>query len=343
MKTFIRTLLSAAAVAALLQALPVADARSDQDTSRPGSAPGTYAITPAADSIRIPFEVFKGEIRLIGRVNGKKARMLIDNGALWDQLLFFGSPKVDALEMKRDGLIQVGGAGSGDPIMADLAAGVSVSFDGEDGRTIDFEGQEAVIMPYEPGQPNPWDCTEGQVSSVLFKNFVVEFDFDAGIMTLCRPDAFDPEGKGTEVPIKPGPTSSWSIPATLTLHDGRRLELDMTMDLGWDDPLALNTGMEHGIELPEGLTKTVLGIGAQGPIHGYIGTVRSLEIGAFCFREPHATYSTVADGGAKVDETMVGLGIFERFHTIYDYQGHRMFLKPNRRFSDPFVVPEHKK
>jgi len=285
--------------------------------------------------------VFDGEIRLHGRVNGHEARMLIDNGALWDQLLFFGSPKVDALDLQRDGEILVQGAGSGDPIVADMASGISVSFDGKDGRSINFEGQPGVIMPYDPEKPNPWGLTEGQVSSALFKGFAVGFDFDEGIMTLVRSTSFDPKGKGTEVPIKPGRDGGWSIPGALTLHDGRRLELDMTMDLGWDDPVAINTGEAHNIELPPGLKKTPMGFGAQGRVYGYYGSVLRLEIG-FTLHDVTATYSTVEDGGAKVAETMVGLGTFQRFHIIFDYPRHRLFLKPNRKFKEPFVIPERK-
>jgi predicted aspartyl protease len=339
------TLSANAAVAVILLAMvsaPVGAASDDtladlQSSTRPGPAPGTYTITPNADSIRIPFDLFRGEIRLAGRMNGQEVRMLIDNGALWDELLFFGSQRVDSLGMKREGQAEVGGAGSGEPIWADMASGLSLCFDGEDGRTIEFHDQTAIIMPYDPDAPNPWWGSEGQVSSILFKNFVVEFDFDESVMTLTRPERFDPADKGTEIPIRPVVDSgSWSLPGAITLVDGRRLELDMTMDLGWDEPLAVNTGQAHDIQLPPNLTRTRLGLGAQGPIYGYFGTVRALEIGGHRFEDVLTTYSSVAEGGSKVDEVMVGLGIFTRFHIAFDYPRHRLFAKPNRSFGDPF-------
>ncbi|MFH0945674.1 MAG: hypothetical protein V2A76_10790 [Planctomycetota bacterium] len=314
--------------------------REDLAFERPGPPPGTYTITPDADSIQIPFGVYQGEIRLFGQVNGHDARMLVDNGALWDDLLFFGSERVDALGLLRDGKIQVGGAGSGAPILADTCSATTVSFEDDDGRTIEFQGQRGIIMPYEKGQPNPWACAEGQVSSCLFKNFVVGFDFDERIMTLVRPDAFDPAGKGVEIPIKPGEHTSWSVPGAITLHGGRRLELDMTMDLGWDEPLAINTGMSHQIDVPEGLSRTSLGSGAQGEIHGYHGTVPAIEIGGFTLRDQPTTYSTIEDGGAKVDEVLVGLGTFQHFHLILDYPGHRIFLQPNSRLENTSATPE---
>ena len=336
MNAHLCTLVSLLTIGAALQTAQGDGGSAPAVPARPGPPPGTYTITPAADEIRIPFEMFNGDIRLHGQVNGQDARMLIDNGALWDQLLFFGSPRVDALGLETVDKIAVSGAGSGDVVEAGVAKDIYLTFEGLDGMAIDFEGQEGVITPYDPALPNPWAGAEGQVSSVLFKNFVVGFDFDHGIMTLTRPEAFASEGKGKVLPITPVANAAWTIPGAITLHDGRRLELNMTMDLGWNEPLGINTGQAHGITVPPGLTKTALGYGAQGPIYGYWGTVPSLELAGITFGEVEATYSTLEDGGAKVDEVMVGMGIFTRFHVIFDYPGHRVFLRPNAKVDLPF-------
>jgi hypothetical protein len=343
MNVSLRALVPGAVVVASLAAAAGDDTPPGREDPRPGPPPGTCAITPAADSIRIPFEVFRDEIRLVGHIGDDEVRILVDNGALWDDLLFFGSPRVDALDLPRAGQALVGGAGSGPPVAADMASGIDLRFAGEDDRVIEFRDQTAILMPYDPGEPNPWEGSEGQISSALFKRFVVGFDFDAGVMTLVRPEAFDPVGQGTEIPIEPvAGSGSWTIPGAITLHDGRRLELDMTMDLGWDEPVAINTGQAHDIEVPAGLKKTRLGVGAQGAIHGYLGTVPVVEIGGHRLCDATATYSTVEDGGAKVDEVMIGLGTFARFHVHFDYPRHRLFVKPNRRFGEPFVPPAAK-
>ena len=65
----------------------------------------------------------------------------------------------------------------------------------------------------------------------------------------------------------------------------------------------------------------------------------NLEIGGHRFRDVLATYSTLEDGGSKEDEIMVGLGIFARFHVVFDYTRHRLFVKPNGKFRDPFEMP----
>ncbi len=312
------------------------------EAARPGPAEGAFKITPHAESIRLPFDVHDGELRLVGTLNGKSVHMLIDNGSLWNELLIFGTPSMQDLGLEAEEEIELGGAGSGEPLMAGYATGVDVSFAGEDGRTISFSDQPAIIMPSEGAGALSWAGAEGQISAALFRNFVVGFDFDAGVITLDPPAAFDMKGKGVELHLKPNPGSgSWSIPGTVTLHDKRKLPLDLTIDLGWDNPLAINTGGGHKILLPDGLKKALLGHGVQGPIYGSYGTVPGLQVGGHQLSDVTATYTRKADGGPKCAEIMIGLGVFERFHVYFDYQGHRMFLEPNKRFTEAFVLPSN--
>jgi hypothetical protein len=301
------------------------------ESERPGPGPGTYEILPKAARIQIPFEVVQDELRVTAELNGHPIRMLIDNGALWDQLLFFGSTRVDSLNMERDGRIDVGGAGSTGAVPAETASGISIRLTGANGRSLVFHDQDAVIMPYERGAPNPWAVAEGQFSAQFFKYFVVDFDFDTGLMTLTRPDAFRPDGAWHEVEITPVPGSaSWSLPVALTLVDGRRLELNATMDLGWDEGLAVTTGQAHAVSPPPGLEKTLLGHGANGPIHGYLGTMPRVEIAGTVLREVPTTYASHPEGGSDVDEFLVGFEVLKRFRLVFDYPRHRLFLGPRR-------------
>ena len=54
-------------------------------------AVGSYEILSGRKSVSIPFEMFRGDIRMKARINGRDCHFLVDNGSLWDELLFFGS------------------------------------------------------------------------------------------------------------------------------------------------------------------------------------------------------------------------------------------------------------
>ncbi len=88
-------------------------AAADEPDTGMGTPPGSYKITSENGKIEIPFKLYRGDVWFLGRMNGKEVRMLIDNGLLWNPLLFFGSERVDSLGMNYDGKTEVGGGGSG--------------------------------------------------------------------------------------------------------------------------------------------------------------------------------------------------------------------------------------
>ncbi|MFC1573527.1 hypothetical protein ACFL6M_08030, partial [Candidatus Eisenbacteria bacterium] len=169
-----------------------------------GPPPGSYRILSEDGEVSLPFELFRGDIRFLGEMNGKEVRMLIDNGFIWDQLLFFGSPRVDSLGMVHDGEVHVGGSGEGDVVPSLSASGITISFPG-----VEFTDQTAIITPHSTGRM--WWGAEGQVSATFFKHFVVAFDFNRKQMTLVRPEEFIYEGDGVEIPMIPLPNGAWAL------------------------------------------------------------------------------------------------------------------------------------
>jgi len=296
-----------------------------------GDPPGEYRVTSPDGSIKIPFELYRDDIRMLCRIKGKETRMLLDNGSLWDQLLFFGSPRVDSLGFLRTGKIEVRGAGGGDPIYSDTAEGIKLVFPG-----VEFRRQTAVITPYDPALPNPWEGAEGQVSAAFFKNFVVEVNFDEMVITLTEPGRFHPQGKGEELPLRPLGGGGWMIPASVRLDGGRRLDVDLALDLGTGDALALSTGGPHGFTVPRHALPASLGFGIQGEIHGHVGRVPVLSIGGCSFRDVLATFAPREQSGFPDADIVLGMGIFSRLNVVFDYPGRRMFIRPGRRYQDPF-------
>jgi len=296
-----------------------------------GPPPGSYRVTAADSTIVIPFTLFRGDILMNARVNGRPVRMMLDNGFLWDQILFFGSPLVDSLELVYDGEAGVGGPGEGSQVPARTASGITIEFPG-----VEFTGQTAIVTPYESGLTNMWWGTEGQVSATFLKHFVVDINYDRMEITLLPPGGFSYRGKGVEVPMKPLLPGAWGIPAIGEFADGRRVKLDLLMDLGYGDALELAEGGPHGLRAPVNSVEGSLGFGAQGEIRGRFGRLAAVEIGGNRLEGPIAGFVAAKDSGSAFSEAMVGMEIFRRFNLVLDYPGRRVFLEPNWRFGDPF-------
>jgi hypothetical protein len=306
-------------------------ASGDEPDSALGPPPGSYMILSGSSEVSIPFEMYRGDIRMMGELGGKPVRMMLDNGYMWDPLLIFGSPRIDSLDLHYDGEDEVGGPGAGSPVKSRTASGIALRFPG-----IEFIDQTAIVTPESSGLTRMWEGTEGQVSATFLKHFVVSIDFDKGMIMLTEPSAFRYRGRGMEIPLKPLQDGAWGIPGTVETADGRRASLDLMLDLGYNDQIQIVTGGPHGFQVPEKAIEVSLGFGVQGEIRGHLGRVRRIEIGDYAVEDALAGFVPAADGSTAYDEAMIGLGLLSSFNLVFDYPGHRMFLEPNRTYSDPF-------
>jgi hypothetical protein len=296
-----------------------------------GPPPGSCTLLSSDGVARIPFDLFRGDIRMACRINGRDVRMMLDNGFLWDELLFFGSPCVDSLALKYDGEVDVGGAGEGKTVKSRTASGVTIRFPG-----VEFYDQPAVVTPYESGLTDMWHGTAGQVSAAFLKHFVVEINFDRMEIVLTPPGKYVYAGRGVEVPMRPLLPGAWGIPVVMELADGRRFPLEAGMDLGQNDALELACVGPHGIGVPDDAIEGSLGFGVQGEIRGYIGRIGAIEIGGYRVENPVADFVPADFKGSVFHEVTIGMDLFSRFNIVYDYPHHRMFFEPSRRFHDKF-------
>jgi hypothetical protein len=319
----------------LIIAFAVLATRGMADSSTPSQtdAPGECRVLSERSIITFPFDVFRGDIRFQCEVNGHTVKMLLDDGYMWDELLFWGSPRVDSLGLEYDGSIEVGG-GSADAekIISKTASGITVRF-----PNVEFTEQKAVITPASSGTGSMWMGSEGQISAMFFKHFVVDINFDKMMITLIKPEDFKYQGEGTAVAWKPMEFGAWSIPATLDLVDGREISLNLLMDLGYNDRLQIWAGKENNISAPDKVLPADLGRNIQGvQTRGYVGRMPRIVIGGYEIKDVLVAYVSAEDSKQAMAEAMIGLGLLSRFNLIYDYSRQRLIVKPNSTFDDAF-------
>ena len=318
----------------LIVSLPLLAVRGAADDPAVQSGPPgkCRAISKGGDN-SFPFDIFRGDIRFQCEVNGHKVHMLLDDGYMWDDLLFWGGPGVDSLGLSYDGSTEVGSdSGNAAKLVASTASGITVRF-----PNVEFADQRAVITPSSSGAANLWSGSEGQVSAMLFKHFVVDINFDSMRITLIEPGSFEYRGEGAVVPWTPMGFGPWSIPATLDLADGRRMSFDLLMDLGYNDQLQLAAAGEHNVTRPDKVLPISLGLNIQGvSTNGYMGRLPQIDIGGYKIKNLLIGFVSAEDSKQVPAEAMIGLGLLSRFNLIYDYSRQRLIIKPNGKFSQPF-------
>lgn len=313
---------------------------SNADTSTPDSIPpdtpppGQLVYTDSSKPISLPFEIYRGDIRFDCKVNGHPVKMLLDDGFLWDQLLFWGGPVCDSLGFEYDGALDVGGGNQDNVGAARSASGVTVSFPG-----VGLRQQDAVVMPPTSGASSSWSGSAGQISAGLLKNFIVQFDFDRMIMTLQPRDSFTYAGSGSAVPWTPMGHGPRSIPITLTLFDGRTLTLDVFMDLGYNDQFQLASDGEHHLGLPPERFPSIPGYNIRGEAtRAYIGRLPEVDIGDYQLSSVPADFVVPEQSDDVVTEIMIGLGLLSRFNLTFDFYGRTIYFEPNESFDRPFEI-----
>jgi hypothetical protein len=306
----------------------------------PGSGPGTYKFVvdgpgTVGRATYVPFEFYGMNLLVHGKMNGKKVKLLIDNGRLWDQVWFYDG-EVDSLGIRYLEGSETGRVvGSGEDGGSDIHEGhpVDIYLAG-----VQFFDQPVLISPPEAGFGDFFPGIAGQVSSMLFKHFVVTFDFDRNLMILTKPEAFEAHRAGTPVPMKLAENGAYVIPATIRLPGKEELDLNLDIDLGGIYPLHFIENESLKIVRPDGAKKKHLGYGASGEITGYEGQIEMIRVGGHTLNNVTSVFT---EEGANVDVHIVksgtvGLPLFKRFNITFDYFNNLLYLKPNSSFHDSF-------
>ena len=290
-------------------------------------APGYYEIKGEKDKIEIPFEIFNGDILVKPTINGVQSRMLVDNGTLWDQLYFFGSPILDSLYFEYIGDAIVGGAGDGDKITNKLAENVMVDF-----GDLTFYNQPAIISPPELGLQNMWTDVDGQVSAMFFKHFITEIDYDKMVIILHKPKEFKPKRKYTAIPMTFTGNGSFSIPVEIELLDGRTLKKEFILDLGGSTYFTYYYKQADNLEPDKNSELKILGYGIQGEIKGYEKEVEYFKMGDYNIEKIIGEFVDVTNQDGHKN-SIIGLELLSQFNTILDYHNSVLYIQPNKNFN----------
>lgn len=292
--------------------------------------PGSYEITSENEKIIIPFDIFKGEIRMKATINGRPCNLLIDNGSLWDEILFFGSKNVDSLNLEITEETAFGDSIS--QISADVSSNFSVKF-----NDVTFNNQKAIITHYNPNLPNLWEGVDGQVSATFFKHFITKINFDELYIELIPPKKFKYKGKGTVLKMKEGPHNTRLVNTDITLKNSKTISLDLIVDLGGIHPIYLPLGSNDGIQLPENAVESVLGVFGRKNT-GYIGRVDEIKLGKYKLDNVITAFKEVNENANEYGNTMIGMPLLNKFNLIFDYFSNRLILEPSRKFKEPYLA-----
>lgn len=296
------------------------------------TGPGSFKILKQKEgAVRIPFKMHYGKPLMELEINGKKAKLMIDNGVLWNEVWLLGSPLVEELGLKPIEETEIGGTGEGNPTQAYTAKNLTLKFD-----EIEFYEQPVLVSPPAAGFAAMFPGTDGQLCNTFFKHFIVEFDFVNKEIVLHNPGEFNYSGDGSILNMLADENQTYSIPFSFTLPNGNTYSDRVDIDLGGIYPLKIALNNKHNIPLPSD-TKPSRSFGAQGESSEYSGKIKSMTIGKFQFDNPTAIFGDSKTSRVHPNNLgVIGLPLFMKFNTIFDYFNNKLYLTPGKNFSTQF-------
>ena len=320
--------------ALLFLAILVSTSAAAQHRMRMPQSEAKIDLPAGVEEISLPFDVVNNHMILSVSVNGSEPfRAVLDTGMPMGGLVLYGTERVKALDLPVDPGMQVaigGAGGDGGHQMAEMSLGNTLTLG-------DLKISEERIV-VTPPIPHFTGYHEGIIGAVLFRNFVVRIDHEKNIITLRKPESFQPPENAVAIPLTFRMGFAF-VNATVVTADGTKVPVELAVDTGARHPVSLNTDSTDLLAIPGGAVETEIGRGISGPVLGHVGRVRSLDLGGLVLTDVIATFpgsDHQSPGGMDSRNGNLGNGVMRRFQVTFDYAGKRMLLEPTDRMDRPF-------
>jgi PDZ domain/Aspartyl protease len=298
--------------------------------SRTIQTPATTAPAP----VSIPFELVVRHIVLRVKVNNSPPLSFVfDTG---DKVGLIDLERARELGLNLQGQIHVGGAGS-TTLTGALVKDATWTLPGLEG----FSQPVQAALPFGELSLRFGHAFDGIVGSDFIKKFVVEVDYQAGVIRLHDKDKFIYSGPGEAIPIEFNQQGHPIIAGEVTPVGGSPIKGKFVLDLGSSGCLALYSPFATEHRLPGSDLKTIKLIGAGGAggrTNGRVGRVAELKIGAFKIFNPITDFSEDKAGAFASSALAGNIGeqVASKFKVFLDYDHKRIILEPSATFGEPF-------
>ena len=182
----------------------------------------------------------------------------------------------------------------------------------------------------------------GVIGAEALRGYVIKFDFVKQLITLYDPSVFRPSDHRNfeELPIEIIRSKPY-IKTVAQIQSDTSVSLKLLIDTGAGLSLLLHTYSTPGLSLPQHVIKGNIGTGLGGEIQGYVGRIRSLNLGKTSIINPVSNFqelyelsdSTYVNGR----NGLLGSEILSRFNFIIDFAKEKLYLQPNRYFKQKFT------
>lgn len=286
---------------------------------------------------RVPIQISRNLLIVSVKLNGfGPFNFLLDTGV--GTSIITSSSLADSLHLRHGQQFRVTGAGGLETgLLAYQTDSVRVALPGVEAPRMTWLvlSNDMLNLSGYVGVP-----VYGILGSELFQSFVVTLQPEAGQMVLRAPATYRaPRGRHwASVPLSLENNKAY-FTATVQLTDSLALPLKLVLDTGASHALSLELDSDPRLVAPARRLPADLGRGLTGTVRGFLGRVRSFQLGRYTLPSVLTSFPDAADVHRRVDVPRngnVGFELLKRFSLIVDYPHQRLLLRPNAQYSQAF-------
>jgi len=184
----------------------------------------------------------------------------------------------------------------------------------------------------------------GLIGYNVFKNFIVEINYETKIITFHNPNKYKPsrrQKKGVTLPLTIHHTKPYVF-GTVIREDGVEIPVKLLLDTGASHALWIDAESDENLSLPGESSDIFLGKGLNGDIYGQIGRIHKFSIGDFSFDNPIVAFPDTMSAGDALGRDnrngSLGSELLRRFHVVIDYPNNQITLLPNSQYRSGFKL-----
>lgn len=285
-------------------------------------------------SVVIPFKIANNLMIISLQINDSDTmRFVLDTGVKTAILTELHSEKGLNLQYTRK--IKIKGLGSGNDLEAYHSYGNQFRLPKIRGFNQDvlILQEDIFFLSQKLGMP-----INGLIGYDLFKNFIVEINYESERIILHNPERYKPKNKGKTILMEIDNGKPY-IKGKIMIEN-QEVDVKLLIDTGASHSISLEQDSSKQIFKPSKTIEAYLGKGLSGEVRGSIGRIKSFSLGNYQLKNITTSFPDTASmhgmGGLAGRNGNIGGDLLKRFHLIFNYEKQELTLYPNKKFKEIF-------
>lgn len=289
------------------------------------------------DKIEIPFKFTQGFIVVDIEIDKTlPLKFIFDTGA--EHTIMFHKIMADLIDMNYTKRIRILGSDISEDVHALIAR--NIYLDLKEGVTVQRD-----ILVLEDEISKLREAIGEEISGILgtsiFKGMVLSIDYRKKKITITHPKQFTPPKQGSgyhEYDIAVIQNKAY-LKTPITLQNGNTFNSTLLVDTGAAIPLLIHTNTDSSLVLPDFVIDGRLGYGLGGPIKGFLGKVKEIDLIEYKFDFVLTSFQDIDLENVGTDivrNGILGNKLLSRFNVIIDYFNKKLYLKSRKKYNDNF-------